>query len=541
MNSVSIQDFDLTQLDMAYAVSQANLNSGLYTYLSNLSIPEFGWGFDIQGKQFVPPKDPAHPQYTFTGSLSAPGDGTTPVLDMSGSGAANQVAFNVTFSSATFTNAITGTTYVQQDAQWVLPFGATLQQAALSEAPAPQWLQKKLDGLTEVYGDVFDLYQVLIDLSGLNVGANASKIVPNEFGVVGMGDWFVMLAAMAEYIAANAQTLFPSLPSVGYAVVHDGTPPAAPLPTFTPSAAQFVIVPDANPNRSALVWAVMTDGAPMPTTPSEEFTSVTFFTDDDTPGLAVLRSGNFQSFLLRELGRVNDAFGAAQYVKAVEVDGNGTWQAQTLSSPGGITLILPSADNKGQLASWTMPTQRSDAEVRFLGAPTDFYFATSDSHLTVQFAQYNVTGFYNQVTITGKIVFSVSFASGGADSTASWTSPNFEYEWIAAFSIEPDNGANGGVHFVYDSDASSFPTDPTIVGSSSASGTVPPDTQDLLTHLLKDPIDQMKGNLQADVLASLGGLSDFVFPGGDTFLFQGAAVGTPFSLYMTIQYQNPTG
>lgn len=60
-------------------------------------------------------------------------------------------------------------------------------------------------------------------------------------------DWTLLLQGMSTFLASNRGNVFSEPAAVGYVVTHNGSVPTRPLPTYTPTAADFVMFPIRRP------------------------------------------------------------------------------------------------------------------------------------------------------------------------------------------------------------------------------------------------------------------------------------------------------
>lgn len=542
--------FDLQNLDMAFVISQQELNEGLAEFISSLS-SQLSWAYDVNEQgNLVPPANPRNPDISFSGII-APPQGTQPlpwILDLSQASADNQVKFTLYFQDgATFVSKETGKTYTQNFAGggplWPVPFQVDLTVAAVT-ANAPQWLQQQMALLQQRYGDVFDLSQVMLDLQSLALTSTATLVHPTGF----LGyDWALLVQGMAQYLASPAgANVFTAPPAVGYVATHNGNTPAQQLPTFTPTNVDFVVVPNAQtPGCSALVFALMVKNDQMPTNPALEFSNAQLITDaTQTPGVALIRSELFTSFFTGEFPLSQVATAISQYVQSIPGGGAVTWQLAASPQTATTSVSNPSTSN-GQYFSGTMPEQTSNASYNAPFAGSYSGQSITNSTFTVQCAGAS-NGFYQQISLTGVLSFSVSqsFTPTGRESLpSSWTSPTFEFSWKAIYDIEPVNnsgGGGGGVAFTYQASQSSFPGEPTSeIGGGSSWSTVKPTDQQVIKTYAAPAIQQIPSALQTGIVTALGSLGAFVFPGGRTFNFSNPGINQVFALCTTIQYQNP--
>ncbi|RBA19702.1 hypothetical protein FPRO05_09002 [Fusarium proliferatum] len=311
MGSTQLVDFTPTDIDMIFAVSQQNLNEGLYDYISGLGA-KIDWSFDVDDDgNLAPPTNPSEPDILFSGVLAPPvepGPGNTPVwiVDLSQAGAANQVTFNVTFADgATFTDNQLKHTYTQSVAtggpQWIIPFQVNLTMADIKDlSNKPTWLQERLAALNGNYDEVCDLSQVLLDLTTLASTTPPKASLPD--GIM-YYDWTIIVQGTFTYLQAHHGAIYKKPPTAGYSVTYNGGTPIQKPPTFTPTGADLVILPNpTNPGASTLVFIFMIQGREFPTSPANAFVDVTLITDPAiTPGVAVIGAPNWVSFIQKDI------------------------------------------------------------------------------------------------------------------------------------------------------------------------------------------------------------------------------------------------
>ncbi|KAH6847409.1 hypothetical protein B0I37DRAFT_354157 [Chaetomium sp. MPI-CAGE-AT-0009] len=554
MAPTALVDFSLSTVDLAFAVSQQNLNQGLAEYIQGLGAT-VKWAFDTDDNdKLSTPKDWNNPDISFTGTLAPPiqPDSGAPVwiVDLSNAGARNQVTFNLTFEDgATFTDHRNKKTYTQKaksrETLWVIPFQVNLTLAALSDtSKVPKSLRDRLDILHGNYGHVFDLSQVLLDLQTLASTVDPKKDKPEDISPY---EWTMIMEGMSRYLKEHSGDVFTQEPSAGYMVTHNTSiSPTQPLPTYTPTAADFVIVPsDANNGgASALVFVMMAQSAPMPRTPANAFTDVTLIADANiTPGVALISSPRFMKFIQDDFGNANIQRAIGHYVKSIASKDVPTSWVLSENDPRETTAtpLTPSADNGQAFLSITMRTKESRDETPFIESQYIFRFTTNSSAKACFGSLQAGTG-YRAVVLSGTMSMTVSqeYVYRLPDK---WTSPQFDWNWSANFAIESANASDGqsggGVQFALKPDQSSFPEEPETIGEGSGSWlSVVPSKQDFISHLLAPVIKELP-NAFRNQLGSLTALGNFVFPGGGTFTFQTPAVNNVHCLYSTIQYQNP--
>ena len=553
--TISYQDFNLQNIDMMFAISQQELNQGLAEYLSGLSA-QVSWSYDVDDNgNLLPPADPKNPTIFFRGTLAPPpvvnGAPACWILDLSQAGAANQVCFNLTFrDGASYTNKQTGKTYVQSTGSggspWIIPFQVDLIKAALErQANMPQWLRDRLSILNKQYGDVFDLSQILLDLQSLALTAQSMLRHPSGINPL---DWAYLVQGMNQFLGSKEGDVFTQPPAVGYAATHNGNTPAAPLPTFMPTDADFVLVPNtATPGASALVFVLMINNNAMPKAPANEFSNTCLIDDPaTTPGVALIRTDHFASFLQSELQASALPTAISQYVQTFRGDGDVTWQLAQAQSLASVSLFEPSNDNNGQVLGLTMQRQNSSDVMSVAGVGTYSGTSQTDSSASVNYSSYQTAGKYNEITVSGtlstKVSHTMTTSHGMFPSSSTWTSPMLNFAWSASYLIQPvnDSGNGGGrVQFVYQPAQSNFPSQPTTTDSGDSTGVVPPTVDMLVNNLLSRVTSELSDTFEKGIVQSIENLGTFVFPAGGTFAFRDAAINQAFALYTIIQYQNP--
>ena len=555
MAVTSLVDFNPQSIDMIFAVSQQNLNEGLAEYIRGLS-SQVSWEFDVDNAgELSPPANPDKPDITFSGTLAPPAQPQSGhpvwIVDLSKAGAANQVVFNLTFQDgAKFTDNQTGHSYTQSVTsggfQWIVPFDIDLTLNKIkNKKDLPDWLKKRLAVLNGDYGDVFDLSQILLDLDTLVMGTDPTVSRPKD---ISLYEWTLILQGMSTFLASSSGNVFTQSPSAGYAVTHNGATSTQPLPTYTPTAADFVIVPNSayDGGASALVFVLMVQNNPLPSTPANAFTNVSLIADPTTiPGVALINSQQFVSFVQSDFESIGLATAINQYVQSVKSDGGGvTWQLASSPDTATSTNQTPSTANSQEFLSFAMPQQTSNASNFFPGGTHSSANSTTDSNASVNFSEFQTNIGYNSISASGTLSMSVSYSNTSpSGSNISWDSPTFKWNWSIYYAIQPvnaqDTQSGGGVQFVLNTKKSVFPTTPVDAGGGdSAWNTVEPSKQDFVTDLLAPVIQALPGTFQSGI-QSLASLGNFVFPGGGTFTFRDSAVNSVYALYSTIQYQNP--
>jgi len=592
--STNASDFDLSTVDMMYAVSQWNLNEGLADYITSLGgKATISWAFDYNSNnQPVPPANPAEPDYSFTGTITVPapaGGGPQPwILDLSQAGTNNQVMFTLAFENATFTNNMYRTPKVyatnppapapaapaQPVAQWQIPYMVQLQMVPPpATATLPAAVSKAVTPLQETYGDVFDLNQILVDLTTVLPTTNTTLATAYGFD---LADWFSLVQCMGVYLAANAETIFPAPLSAAYTNVHNGSAPKTPLPTFTPTAATFVVAPNTNsPEYSALIIPMMVGGDPMPANVDLLFGNVALFSDMNTPGIAMINGAKFTPFLTGELASSNLLTNVSVQLVPAFTNSSYTWSTNSVApSPGSFTDINPPvvlsaplsqyqpAASCPALLSWSMAPSSTSATNNDSDLMTPEINATTKSYLWAAYGQSQSTlTYYDQLVLAGTLVFDISYsqnlsplgecASIAASllagpliaflfSEGSWNSPDLVVNWNCVIDLEDvnDSGAGGGgVKFVVNQSGSSFPGTATAEGSGSSGFLASAPSN--YASMLSATTTALEKEISSGLIATVGNLGCFVFPGGQTFTFQDPLINSFFHLFATIGYQNP--
>ncbi|EXL94487.1 hypothetical protein NOF04DRAFT_11452 [Fusarium oxysporum II5] len=547
MGSTQLIDFTPADIDMIFAVSQENLNEGLSEYINGLG-SQMSWAFDVDSNgNLFPPADQSAPDISFSGTLAAPMETAsgprTWIVDLSQSGVANQVTFNLTFADgATFNDNQLGRKFTQSMAtggpQWVIPFQVDLTTAKIDELKnIPQWLRDRFAALNGDYGEVFDLSQVLLDLTTL---AFKTSYVPPG---IDLYDWELIVQGAFACLQANHGDIYTTPPSAGYAITYNGATPTQTPPTYTPTSVDFVILPNtALPGASALVFVFMINQRPFPTSPANAFVDVVLITHPDiTPGVALVGAPNFVSFLQDDVQDVGLDTGVVNnYVESVQVPGGVSWQLSQ-DAPVTVSTSWPSSDNSYTILDVNMSQQNSNAQYQAFAGP--FY---NNSSTTNNFANASLSSFqadtgFTQLTIVGSLTWTISYTLSPLEGLPSaWSSPSFQYSWSTSYKIQSLNATDaqsgGGVQFALS--ASMYPTSPTTTGTGENFGTVPPTTQDYVSSILAPVVKALPSRFKSNI-ASLSSMGRFVFPGGGTFTFRDPAVNNVYALYTTIRYQNP--
>ncbi|KAF9774181.1 hypothetical protein IL306_007857 [Fusarium sp. DS 682] len=553
MSSTQLIDFTPADIDMIFAVSQQSLNEGLAEYIGGLGT-QMSWAYDIDPLSYnlIPPVDKSAPDISFSGTLAPPietASGTRAwIVDLSQSGAANQVTFNLTFADgATFTDNQLNRTYTQSVAgggpQWVIPFQINLTMTKVADLNnIPPWLEDRFAALNGDYGQVFDLSQVLLDLTTLASTALPEDSRPSD---VSPYDWSLVLQGTSTYLQDNHGEIYTTPPSVGYSIIYNGATPTQTPPTYTPTSADFVILPNTTvPGASTLVFIFMINQKPFPVSPANAFVDVALITDPTTtPGVALVSASNFVPFIQNDVQGIGlDTAVVNNYVQSVQVPGGVSWQlAQT--APATVTTSWPSSSNNNKLLSVDMGQQDSDASNQSFGGPSYSNSSTSNNTATASLGDFQTNTGFTELTIGGALSWTVSFSMntpGGGGSDSGWTSPDFSYSWNTSYNIQSVNATDaqsgGGVQFV--ESASTYPTSPTVTGTGESFGTVDPTQQDLVTYILAPVVQALPSRFKSSI-ASLSSMGRFVFPGGGTFTFRDPAVNSVYAIYTLIDYQNP--
>ena len=551
-------DFSPSNIDMIFAVSQQNLNQGLAEYIDGLST-QVKWAYDVdEAGNVTAPKNPLKPDISFSGTLAPPYQPSTGapvwIVDLSQAGAVNQVTFNLTFQDgATFVDNQSDHTFVQsaQDGGplWVIPFQVDLKKTAIKDTSnLPDWLQKQLAVLNGNYGDVFDLSQVLLDLETLTMTADPEVTRPAG---ISLYEWTMVITGMKQDITDNHGEIYTTPPTAGYAVTQNGNTPSKPVPSYTPTDADFVIVPSAADygGASALVFVLMIKGS-LPPNPASSFTNVDLITDPKaTPGIALISSSHLINFMQSDFQSSAVGQAISQYVQSITSDKEGvTWKLQQLESGTTASVQTPSTSNNEEFLSFAMPTQNNDCVNDSFLEGNYLATATTNSTAMARFGNHEAKIGFDAITVGGTLSMSVGYSYTNPSSRdptvgTAWNSPRFDWDWTAYYTIETVNASSlqsgGGVQFLLDESKSTFPTTPKDMGGGEGSWfTIQPSEQEFVNDLLSPVIKALPSTFEAS-FTSLGSLGSFVFPGGGTFTFQNPAVNDVLALYTTIQYLNP--
>ena len=557
MSSTQLVDFTPANIDMVFAISQENLNQGLAEYIQGLNASvEWAYDFDQQGN-LIAPADALNPAISFSGTLAPPIaiDAQQPwIVDLSQQTTTpKQVTFNVTFADgASFNDNQRQLSFTQSAGSgktglWKIQFQVTLslQTIDADASGLPDDVKAQMAALTNNYGEVFDLNQVLLDLETLIAPVNPSSVVPDG---INRYDWDMLNQGMNLYLKANHGVIYTTPPSAGFAATHNGAKASTALPSFTPTSFDIVISPvPGNPGSSTLIFVFMMDGTALPQDSAASFENVTLITDpSNMPGVALVAATKVIPFLQAQFPGIGIQSLINQYAQCTTKQGQcskePSWELTTGSAQATVSDVQPTSTNTAFL-EFCVPTQNSSLEMT--GDNTIFLVSTTDSIAKATLGGVTQLG-YTEVDVGGTFTMSagLSGVTNRGTKIPGWTSPNLAWTWSVPYVFQPINAkdaqSGGGIQFVRQDAKAVFPqTGTSDGGGTNWSTNASPDDQTLLTGLFGDVTNSLQASFKKGV-ATLTSVGNFVFPiGNNTFTFQDPAVNNSFALYSTIQYQNP--
>jgi hypothetical protein len=553
---------DLTDLDLAYAVSQQQLNGALAQALAWGTDP-IEFAFANVGGNWVAATDEHPAVLTFEGTWAPVVDGTTgevkvPMIDLSHGLTLDQgqVVLNLSFAAgATLTNTFVGRTYVQPDpaapstpagARWTMPMRVTLSLAEL-EGKAPPEVQAQLAILSGRYGDIFSVQQVVADFSSLAPFATLSSSAPEG---IDSTTWSFFQLCLGVYFR-NAQSAG-ILPLASLITQRPATLRASPT-AITPTAADFVVIPDpATPGLSALVFAMMSQGRALPggaRTLASRFSGVGF-ADANATGTLVVRSA-----LLAEV--ITDALNASP------VPAELSFYVACTSAPGGaspafartpdpdvrrVESVAPTPANQNQVACFDY--SRADSG----GSSGGIVFWSAESsvktHLSATLTPSPHSETPSTVNVGGSIVLACSYnyntpgvgdsGSDGPDKLYADVLPPTTFPWSAMFQLQCDVRSQGQIDFQVV--AADFDTPPTTEGGGwwthlwkSLFGiTEVPDIDGVRTGVSA----HLKTAVRSALVDDFASLQSFVLPGNNVFSFAGVFINPACNLVANMQYRD---
>lgn len=554
-NSMNV---DLQNCDLIYAVSQTHLNATLATYLANNPISiSFVYDFDEKGN-LISPQDPADPDIAFQGKLEPVVDPTSgnilvPVVDMSSSKeGTGQVEFQLTFAA--------GAVFQDRDRQgrrvsfkqgdptasggqdaWVVRLTVNLSKAALSELPAP--VQQNLDILKGQYGDIFSVQQIFADLSSATLSASvAENNAPAEIGV---SYWDDLCQGLIKYLGDEKKAN--QIP-FGFVTTANAAAPSTAAAALVPKDADFIILPNSSqPDRSALVFALVTQDLPLPDQPSlyAEFSGLTLFDDSSiADGYVVASRAVFVDVLQAAMGEVATA--ASSFLAVTKDSSNDVlFSIQPHQPPGVITPEDPAtAPVPGTLLSFGL---QATSQV-YGGASGN---ATTDSAFTVS-ASVSASELTSTLQIQGYFQVSANYtfpqsphSLADDDPPNSESMPQTTFTWSQPYSLVINNNPSPGnpstVQFV--AGTGNFDAPPVtaeVSGWESFWRAIGGNAVVSSIGDIRTSVASIQSGMAGTLSKAFTGFTGFVMPGNDVFLFSNAGLNSAYNLVAAIEFRAAT-
>lgn len=537
--------FSMKSTDMAYAITQQQLNNALGEFLLGENAPiSFAYDLDDDGNP-IQPADPSNPQVSFNATIGLPKDGSgalLPIVDMSNPGASNGVSFSLGFEGGTFVDETLGVSYKQSDPEfqgqsWTVTFDVLFKQVEQVDPElAPESAAKVLSSLNSQFDDAFSLSQILIDLSSVSAPNTTSRSAPQGFK---RGAWIDFVACLSTTLQSKAGTIFTSPLAAGYAVYQSSANEKT--PTFTPTDIEITILGNAsNPAASLLIFGMATKGS-LPDQWQEDFSGTNLVIDPSTtPGLAFVRSDLFTGFLQTQLASSSYPSGVGSYI-AVGTNSSFSvfYYGEQLTTPPPFTPQTPTSGNP-VLGSVEMNGGSPFAAQPFntsSGSTSLQYTASTTSTSSVSYYCQAGSDWFPTLEISGTF----SLLAQGLEMNrliSTWQSPTFTYNWQVKIDFEVSNdtglGSQGIGFGAPSSSAIQSEDDSTEQGWFEAAPAIQQQLSQALIALYA-----ITSSSISDIAWALSGLSLFVFPGAGNFTFQNPGVNGVFTLVATIQYENP--
>ena len=538
----SYLDFGLNVVDMAYAITQQQLNEALADYFINEQISlDFAFDIDDEGNP-IPPKNPNDPQVTFQGTVAVPKDSEghhMDIVDMSSPGANNSVIFTLGFKQGVFVDNNLNVAYKQADfpgETWSVSFSVSLQQQDnVDPSSASPSVGAIMATINENFDNAFSLSQILVDLST----AVYPGLSPVPQGFLRYA-WDDFTACLTSTLLNRGNVIFANPMVAGYAAVQTG---AAETPNFTPTDVEITLLGNSqDAAASLLVFAMSTSGA-LPANWQDDFSGTTLVSDPDaTPGVAFVRADLFTPFVQNQIAESQYANTVNQ---CVNVSYNGENFTYNLEPAPGVTpnfsATPPTTSNNSQLGFVNMPQVETSNEQEGTFSETQDAFTQNSS--SVNYQDLSGGGYFDTLVIQGNFALFVTDNTASGLSFSNWTSPTFNFAWYANydFTVVADSGfGTPGLVFQINKTTSSFPGSFTSMDTSQESswGTVPPSTQQLVSTALSPLTTNIPKSFANSLESVLNNMNLFVFPASGAFTFANPGTNSQYTLISTISYTN---
>jgi hypothetical protein len=531
----------LTEYDTVVAATQLSLNQTLrqYLHVANRSVALYGT-MDSDGA-IVLVDDEAGANFVFTATLAYEVDEHgEPVnfIELFDVNDAQTVYYNATFTKSRFVSKLPPFDIEQKDntAPWLARFAVKLQQAPTTldalPAPAQATVRKAMGTLGP---DLFSIQKLYIDL---NTASQAIFV-----GVEGLPD--LAQAILGSMVRAHLVKQQNSGGIIFGCALTRRQGAEVPVPTFAPTAVDFVVTPytDCNGTRSnpaldTLNYLVMTEGRPLPKYPPRSF-GFNWVDDDAVPGTMAVRSDLFAEAMRAGLAPLLKAISPKV---GVNVDGDKASYDQPISlNPGddhSFTRVAPGSD--GTIARFSYDSHDSaSGHGPIYNRWTATNEATYHSDCSVQLLD-------DVVRLSGSIVASAEATFqpfGGSNSDI--IMPRTTFRW--SVDLRPEMETNGQLNFVLENQDFSAPPEvaghegdkkwwekllDTFSGNYLAYAT----TLGNLREESRATVDQAAATL-GDLVRTT---DHFVFPGGETFTFSEPTFSVGLDLVAEITYLMPT-
>ncbi len=560
--TTDFSQMNLQSIDMIYAISQQQLNGAVATALCE-SAPAISFAYANQGGNLVPATAQLPAVISFSGTWAPAietlsGNLRVPVIDMSQGPTdppTGQVILNLTFAAdATLIDAFSGITYTQPDpnsaatpasAIWAVSFTVSLSLAALAASDLPQVAQNQLNILNGQYGAIFSVQQVVADLSTLLITATVQSTPPENVGDI---SWALFQRALELYLTTTAAA--GSIPLAYLITQNTGTPTASP-PAITPTAADFVILPNAcNPALSALVFTMMSQGRDLPGAAGSPALLAPFngvgFTDSNATGILVIQESLLAEVINQAVG--NSPIGGPSpllttlsFYLAVEPP-TGDWPIFTLQQDNNVPALsplTPAVTNTYQIGAFTYSGNSINGQDSLFNQWSGNSRNTNTLSIALCYSATAETP--SLVTINGSVAITcaASFGSGVRsihDAQLDLTT----FPFNASFQLQNDDTDIGAISF--NMTVSNFNAPPTTQG---------PNTWDIFLALIDNDVlntnftnirgsvgTYIVGCLAANLTASLTNLQSFVLPGNNVFTFFDVFINANCNLVVSMQYRD---
>ncbi len=560
---ITYKNIDLQNVDLAYIVTQDQLNTAITDWL-NAILPEMSFQYMIDEDLMPQPvQNNETPDCTFDGAIAAPIDfdngANMTIVDMSDPGGQYNVKFTLGFAGLSsqpdgakfYFNHIGETvTYNQYDAQfksktmdiyssWPVKLSVNLKiKANVAAQGTNAAVQGALKGLQDTYGDVFSISQVLVDLSDGDEVDSGALTPPQNFNVVA---WIAFVRCVQKCLQDNAATIFGGKnPTVGYAISQTSQ---GETPPFTPTDVDVMVQTNSStPDKGLLIFGMVTTGM-LPATWTSDFAGHDDLIPDSSEAVALAKESLITGFLQKQLAGSGYPAAISQIVipsyapKVAQI--YETFSVGPLIEPAPVTVSV--APTVSDPTIFTANMNKGDAYDKYDDEGTSFDYTYAGTTSTSAAAYKSSTaGWYERISISG--TFKVIVVHNSSSGHGNYFSATYWYGWNADFDFNPvaDTATVQGIGLTYNSAKSSFPTaatyedtstqDPGFEGSSAVVKNAIRSAGDTLCSYISGPLSTAISN-------SITSMNLFVYPSAGDFNFTSAGLNGSLNLTAIFSYK----